>query len=92
MFKANLKVVEAEIQVAIKLGSVSKYLVQLIEYFIEDNCFCLVMEFCSGGNLQKIFNEKNQIPQPVLNFSFLQIFLSHYIGTCKNSKQCYEWA
>jgi serine/threonine protein kinase len=45
--------------------SLSKYLVQLTEFFIEEEYCCLLMEFCTGGDLEKIFNEKNGIPQPV---------------------------
>jgi serine/threonine protein kinase len=59
---------EAEILVGIKLGSLSKYLVHLTEFFIEEDYCCLIMEFCTGGDLEKIFNEKNRIPQPVFFF------------------------
>jgi serine/threonine protein kinase len=59
------KAAEAEISIGIKLGQFSKYLVQLTEYFFEGEYCCLIMEFCSGGDLQKIFDKKNRIPQPV---------------------------
>jgi serine/threonine protein kinase len=64
-YKKNFKSMEAEIQVGIKLGPLCHFLVQLNEFFMEDQCCCLVMEFCSGGDLQKIFNSKNRIPQNV---------------------------
>jgi serine/threonine protein kinase len=67
-FKKNTKVMEAEIQVGIKLGSLSKFLVQLTEFFIEEEYCCLIMEFCTGGDLEKFFEEKNRIPQPVSFF------------------------
>jgi serine/threonine protein kinase len=70
-FKKNTKSMEAEIEVGIKLGSLSIYLVQLTEFFIEDDYCCLIMEFCNGGDLQKIFNKENRICQPVFNNSFL---------------------
>jgi serine/threonine protein kinase len=69
-FKKNSKVMEAEIQVGIKLGSLSKFLVQLTEFFIEEDYCCLIMEFCTGGDLEKIFNEKNRIPQQVFIICF----------------------
>jgi serine/threonine protein kinase len=60
-----LSAIESEIQVGIKLGSSFKFLVQLSEYFKPNGCFCLIMEYCSGCYLQKIFDENNTIPQPV---------------------------
>jgi serine/threonine protein kinase len=64
-FSKRSKVIEAEISIGIKLGRLSKYLIQLTEFFIEGKYYCLIMEFCSGGDLQKIFDKKEQIPQPV---------------------------
>jgi hypothetical protein len=46
------------------------------------------MEFCTGGDLEKIFNEKNRIPQPVFFlFGILEIF--YYVGACENNEPWY---
>jgi serine/threonine protein kinase len=67
-FRKNSKAMETEILVGIKLGSLSKYLVQLTEFFIEEDYCCLIMEFCTGGDLEKILNEKKRISQPIFFF------------------------
>jgi serine/threonine protein kinase len=64
-YKKNMKAVEAELQVGIKLGSVSKFLIQLTEFFFENGCCCLIMEYCSCGDLEKMLKEKTRIPQKV---------------------------
>jgi serine/threonine protein kinase len=43
--KKNAKTVEAEIQVGINLGSSCKYLVQLVDFFMEGGCCCLIMDY-----------------------------------------------
>jgi hypothetical protein len=53
-FRKNSKTMEAEILVGIKLGSLSKYLVQLTEFFIEEDYYCLTMEFFIGRDFEKI--------------------------------------
>jgi serine/threonine protein kinase len=40
----------------------------VIEFFIEDEYYCLVMEFCSGGDLEKILEKNNCISQPVYSY------------------------
>jgi serine/threonine protein kinase len=67
-FKNNLKAIESEIKVGISLGSSCIFLVQLLEFFMANGHCCLIMEFCTGGDLQKMFAEKKRIPQPVLFF------------------------
>jgi serine/threonine protein kinase len=46
--------------------------------FIENGCCCLIMEYCSGGDLEKILKEKKRIPQKVRNNYYL-LFLYIYI-------------
>jgi serine/threonine protein kinase len=67
-----LKVIEAEIQIGIGC----EFLVQLIEFFMEGEHCCVVMEFCSGGDLKKILEKNNSgISQQVcLFFVFFDIF------------------
>jgi serine/threonine protein kinase len=61
--KKNSKAIEAEIKVKINLGSSCKYLVQLVDFFMEEGCYCLIMEYCS--DLKKELEEKKRINQPV---------------------------
>jgi serine/threonine protein kinase len=63
----NSKAIRAELEVGMKLGSLSKFLVQLTEFFIENSCCCLIMEYCNNGDLEKILREKKRIPQKVRN-------------------------
>jgi serine/threonine protein kinase len=54
---------DAELRAGIPLGGKSRSLVPIVEYFVEDGCCFLIMEYCSGGDLQKIFmeNKKNGV-------------------------------
>jgi serine/threonine protein kinase len=70
-FNKNVKSMEAEIGVGIKLGRLSKFLVKITDFFFKDEYCYFVMEFCSGGDLERIFNKKNRIPQKVLFFIYL---------------------
>jgi NIMA (never in mitosis gene a)-related kinase len=63
--KKSSKAMEAEIRIGINLGSTCKFLVQLTEYFISDGFCCLIMEYCDGGDLEKVLEEKKRIPQNV---------------------------
>jgi serine/threonine protein kinase len=66
---------EAEIKVGISLGSSCKYLVQLVDFFMEGGCCCLIMEHCSGGNLEKVLEEGKRIEQPVFFFCYVNCFI-----------------
>jgi serine/threonine protein kinase len=69
-YKKNIKIMETETRIGIKLGGMSEFLVELTEFFTEGSYCYLVMEFCSGGDLQKIFNKKKHLPQKVFFFLF----------------------
>ena len=86
-FNQNLKVIQTEIEVGIKLGNLCKFLVQLTEFFMEEDYCCLVMEFCSGGDLQKIFDKKNRLSQPVFLFFFFYFILFYFIKQTQQQQQ-----
>jgi NIMA (never in mitosis gene a)-related kinase len=67
--KKNAKAIEAEIQVGINLGSNCKFLVHLIDFFMEGGCCCLIMEYCTGGDLERVLEEGKRIEQPVFFIS-----------------------
>jgi serine/threonine protein kinase len=95
-FENNKKSMDAEFNVGVKLGALNKYLVQITSLFIEGGYCCLIMEFCSGGDFQKILQKKNRIPESVL---FLFIYFIYFIfniyiyllGIIEINNTCYEW-
>jgi hypothetical protein len=87
-FKRNSELIEAKIQVGIMLPSLSKILVQLTELFIEEEYSCLIIQFCTGGDLEKILEEKNRITHQFLLF-FYKFQMFFYVAVCENSKSRY---
>jgi serine/threonine protein kinase len=81
--KKNSKGIEAEIQVGINLGSSCKYLVKLTDFFKEGGYCCLIMEYCNGGDLEKVLKEGKRIEQPVFFLIILTIIL-YFEGVAKN--------
>jgi serine/threonine protein kinase len=51
---------DAELRDGIPLGGKSRFLVLIVEYFVENGCCFLIMEYCSGGDLQKIFMKNKE--------------------------------
>jgi serine/threonine protein kinase len=75
--KKKAKAIEAEIQVGMNLGLNCKYLVHLVDFFAEKGCCCLIMEYCSGGDLEKVLEEKKRIEQQV--FFCINDCYSHFL-------------
>jgi serine/threonine protein kinase len=73
-----MKNVEAEILVGIKFGRSCKFLVQIFEFFFEGEYCCLVMEYCSGGDLQKILDNKKKLTESV-EFLYYYIMLFYFL-------------
>jgi serine/threonine protein kinase len=48
---------DAEMRVGVSLAGRSPFLLQISEYFIENGYCFLIMEYCSGGDLRKVFNK-----------------------------------
>jgi serine/threonine protein kinase len=76
-YESNMKLIEAEISVGIKLGRSCKYLVEIFEIFFEGEHCCIVMELCDGGDLQKILDNKKKLTEPV-RFLLFFLYLSHF--------------
>jgi serine/threonine protein kinase len=83
-FEKNYKNLQAEIEIGIKFGYGCRFLVSVLEFFMEDEYCCLVMEFCSGGDLERIFNEKRYLPEKVLIFYSFHIFIFLYLNLTGN--------
>jgi serine/threonine protein kinase len=73
-YNTNMKNIESEISIGIKLGHHCKYLVKLIEFFIEGEYCCLVMELCNGGNLQEILDSKKKLTETVKFLIFFYLY------------------
>jgi serine/threonine protein kinase len=72
----HLKSAKREISIK-ELSSKSKYLVEIFEYFVENNCYYLIMEFCNNGDLNKFLRDKKKLSLKVFLYFFL--FLNNII-------------
>jgi serine/threonine protein kinase len=73
-FDINKKSMDSEFDVGFKLGKLNNHLVQITSFFMEGEYCCLIMEYCSCGDLQKIFEKRESIPESVL-FLFFYFFI-----------------
>jgi serine/threonine protein kinase len=55
-----LKILDAELRASIKLVDKSPFLVKVVEYFIDSGYCFLVMDYFSGGDLEKVL-KKNKV-------------------------------
>jgi serine/threonine protein kinase len=70
----------SELDVSIKLGISNKFLVQTTGFFIENDYCCLIMEYCSHGDLQKIFDKKGQFLESVSNFNYYYYNIYYFLN------------
>jgi hypothetical protein len=54
-----MKILSSELRVGIELGKKSSFLLPVVEYFMEDDYYFLIMELCCNGDLERVF-EKNK--------------------------------
>jgi serine/threonine protein kinase len=66
--RRNYEKIKAEFEVGVRLGSTCKFLVPLTELFSKDGFCCFVMEYCPGGDLEKMLKKNKCIPQRVFNY------------------------
>jgi serine/threonine protein kinase len=78
-FKKRKKAMNSELDVGIELGISNEFLVQTTEFFMKNNYYCLIMEYCSHGDLQKIFDEKGQLPQSVSIFNYYYFNINYFL-------------
>jgi serine/threonine protein kinase len=64
-FKQRMKYVRSELAVGLDLSQKSENLIKLYDHFFENDYCYFVMEYCEGGDLQKIFNLKKGLPEEV---------------------------
>jgi serine/threonine protein kinase len=66
------KEITAEINIWLTLGQECPFLVRYLETFYHDHFFCLIMEYCELGDLQKELDSEKQYEEPVsyLAYSF----------------------
>jgi serine/threonine protein kinase len=61
----SIEKMEKNLEQELKISNSLKYIVKIMEWFILDDHFYVVMEYCSGGNLEKILRDQKKIPQQV---------------------------
>jgi serine/threonine protein kinase len=63
------KCLEAELRVGVSIAISCRYLIQIVEYFLENNYCFLIMEYCKQGDLHHLlssYRSKNiKIPKKV---------------------------
>jgi serine/threonine protein kinase len=73
-YTRNIKTMHSEFQIGIDLGSQCEYLVKAVSFFKEkESCF-LIMEYCSGGNLEEQFIKQSKIPKSVYLIYYFYLF------------------
>jgi serine/threonine protein kinase len=71
--------IKKDLQKLIEISSACKFLVKLKKFFITDNNdVCIVMEYCSRGNLKEKLSKGTRILQPV--FIYFHFFFFSYIN------------
>jgi serine/threonine protein kinase len=70
----EIKMIEKEFTFGHKLSVLTPFLVKLSEFHADDKYCYIVMEFCSGGDLQKIFNKKHKLPKNVYYIFVIFLF------------------
>lgn len=62
-FNNNVKSIQTDVSIAMKLASQCKFLVMIKEFFMENEYSCLVLEYCSRGNVARLFEKKKALPE-----------------------------
>jgi serine/threonine protein kinase len=57
----------------------STFLIKYTETFEEGGYFCIVMEYCEGGDLQSLLNKHHKFTKKVLFFIILFYFYLFFI-------------
>jgi serine/threonine protein kinase len=64
------KMIEKEIRVGMIVAKESFHLVSYIEIFEWEYCFCIKMEYCSNGDVQKQLDEGHAFTEEVFCYFF----------------------
>jgi NIMA (never in mitosis gene a)-related kinase len=68
--KKAQKEIAAEINIGLTLGQESPFLVRYLETFYYEHFFCLIIEYCELGDLQKVLDSGKQFEEPVFFIYF----------------------
>jgi hypothetical protein len=73
--KSNVKGLEAELKVGLRIAAECPYLVPVEEFFKESNNYYLIMEHCKY-DLESLLKKLNKLPESVWknNFFFYKFF------------------
>jgi serine/threonine protein kinase len=65
-FESKKTSILSELNETKKLGSENKNIVTEMGHFIEGEYLCLIMEYCSGGNIRDFIEKNKKISETVL--------------------------
>jgi serine/threonine protein kinase len=57
----TLKALHSKLRITMVLAKKIPFLLKVVEYFIDGGYCFLVMEYCSGGNLNKVLEQNRQL-------------------------------
>jgi serine/threonine protein kinase len=72
--KKAQKEIAAEINIGLTLGQECPFLVRYLETFYYEHFFCLIIEYCELGDLQKELDSERQFEEPVFHLFYLFYF------------------
>jgi serine/threonine protein kinase len=60
-YSKKIKMINSELEIGIKLSLECEYLVKSEKFFMEENNCILIMEYCSCGDLNQLFENKKKL-------------------------------
>jgi NIMA (never in mitosis gene a)-related kinase len=75
-YKEKLKSIERDLTVGTTIGRNSPFLMKYIETFEEGGYYCIVMEYCTGGDLQSLLDKKKIFTESVY---FIYLFIYYLL-------------
>jgi serine/threonine protein kinase len=87
------KILNSELSVGAELARHNSFLLPIVEYFVENSSYFLIMEYCTNGDLKKLLDknkeEKIKMPRNVYLMKF--VYFLNLIGTYKTNNSCCKW-
>jgi serine/threonine protein kinase len=74
-YEERLKSLQRDLSVGTIVAQKSTFLMKYIETFEDSGYFCIVMEYCSEGDLQLLLDKKYEFTQKVFFYFFFFYFI-----------------
>jgi hypothetical protein len=87
--RINQREFESKIKNVFPLGQECPFLVRYLEMFCYENFFCLVIEYCELGDLQRELDSGKQYEEPV---SYFVLTFYFFLGVKKVVSSCLSWS